>query len=64
MKKYIANIDFTGVSVTCLIFRLFCAGYSHAPVLFGTLGGLYAAIVAFKSANLIALFIRNTFNRQ
>ena len=64
MKKLIANTDFTGFSMTCLIFRLFLAGYSHAPVPFGTLGGLYTAIVAFKATKLIALFIRNTFNRQ
>ena len=64
MKKHLANIDFTGVCVTCLILRLFWAGYTHAPVLFGTAACLYAAIVAFKAANLIAKFIRNKFSRR
>ena len=64
MKNFISKINFTELSTACLLIRLFVAGFTHAPVLFGTLGGIYAAIVAFKAVSPIALFISNKLKRQ
>lgn len=64
MKNEIAKIEFTNVSMIAMFFRLFCAGFTHAPILFGTMAGLYAALIAFKSTKLIALIIKSKFSLQ